>query len=304
MGRIVWIALAVAIGLYLTVLLAFAIQQRSLLYPAPPAPRGAATDMPPGFAAVALSTEDGLTLHAAYRTAAPGMLTLVFLHGNGSQIEASARATALLGARGHGVLLVEYRGYRGNPGKPSEAGLYADGRAALAWLRAQGVAPAQTVLIGNSLGSGVASQLAVETPVAGLVLISAFTSLPDVAVAHYPWLPARLLLRDRYDNRAKVARIRAPLLVLHGTADTVVPDGQGRTLVAAAHRATLELVPGAGHELAFMPETQLRIAKWLAAIGFDQAPAGSDKAAPSQSGISASPSASTRRSSTISPSSG
>ncbi|NYT42453.1 alpha/beta hydrolase [Sphingomonas sp. R-74633] len=263
MTKVALAALGLIAGLYLVVLVALAVAQRSLIYPAPPAPGAGASAVPPGFTSIALETADGLSLHAAYRAAVLGRQTLVFFHGNGSSIDESAVATDQLGARGYGLLLVEYRGYRGNPGKPSEAGLYADGRAALAWLGMHGVATQRTVLIGNSLGSGVATELAARMPVAGLVLISGFTSLPDVAAGHYPWLPVRLMLRDRFDNRAKLAKVAAPVLVLHGTADTLIPADQGRALAAAAPHATLELVSGYGHELAFEPEAQTRTLAWL-----------------------------------------
>ncbi|MBB4099499.1 alpha/beta hydrolase [Sphingomonas kyeonggiensis] len=264
--RIALVVLAILAFLYLTALVSLALGQRALIYPAPKAASINPADVPPGFAPVTLATRDGLHLHAAYRTAAPGHPTLVFFHGNGSRIEESALATALLGQRGNGLLLVEYRGYRGNPGKPSEQGLYADGRAALAWLDGHGVPANQRILIGNSLGSGVATQLATEQPIAGLVLISGFTSLPDVAAGHYPWLPARLLLRDRYDNLTKLPQVSAPVLVLHGTADTLIPASHARALAAAAPRADLELVPGYGHELAFEPVAQARILAWLGAL--------------------------------------
>jgi pimeloyl-ACP methyl ester carboxylesterase len=98
------------------------------------------------------------------------------------------------------------------------------------------------------------------------VLVSGFTSLPDVAAGHYPWLPAKLLLRDRYDNLTKLAQINTPLLVLHGTADTLIPASHARALAAAAPRADLELVPGYGYELAFEPVAQARILAWLDAL--------------------------------------
>lgn len=259
-------ALAILVALYLIALVSLALAQRALIYPAPKAAGINPADIPPGFSSATLATRDGLHLQAAYRAAAPGHPTLVFFHGNGSRIEESALTTALLGQRGNGLLLVEYRGYRGNPGKPSEQGLYADGRAALAWLDRHDVPPKQRILIGNSLGSGIATQLATEQPIAGLVLVSGFTSLPDVAAGHYPWLPAKLLLRDRYDNLTKLAQINTPILVLHGTADTLIPASHARALAAAAPRADLELVPGYGYELAFEPVAQARILAWLDAL--------------------------------------
>lgn len=113
----------------------------------------------------------------------------MFFHGNGDSLAGAGTATKLLETRGYGLLLVEYRGYGGNPGKPSESGLYLDGRAAMAWLATQQTGPERIVLIGNSLGSGTAVQLAREGPVAALILISGFTSLADVVSDHYPWVP-------------------------------------------------------------------------------------------------------------------
>jgi uncharacterized protein len=255
--------LGVVVGLYLAVLLALYLAQRGLIFPAP---AGATLAPPPGFVRVAFDTEDGLRLGGAYRKAVAGRPTILFFHGNGDSLAGAEAATRRIAEAGYGVLLVEYRGYAGNPGAPSEAGLYRDGRAALAWLARHGVPAARTVLIGNSLGSGVATQLATEQKVAGLVLVSGFTSLPDVAAGHYRWLPVRPLLRDRFANRDKMGRVAAPVLVLHGEADTLIPAGHGVALAGAAKDATLELVPGAGHELAYSERAQAEIVAWLGRV--------------------------------------
>lgn len=254
-----WIV-AAAGALYLALLIALFFGQRVLLYPAPP---GATLSPPPGFAAIRLDAEDGLVLAAAWRAASKGRSTVLFFHGNGDSLVGAETATRGLAAAGYGVLLVEYRGYAGNPGSPSEQGLYRDGRAVLAWLGRHGVTPAQTVIMGNSLGSGVATALAAEAPIAGLVLISPFTSMADAAAPLYPWLPVRALLRDRFDNRAKLAEVAAPILLLHGTADRLIPSRHSVALAGAGKRATLGLVPGAGHDLAYMPEAQAMIVAWL-----------------------------------------
>lgn len=207
------------------------------------------------------------------------------------------------------MLLVEYRGYAGNPGSPSELELYRDGRAALAWLPQRGIAPGCVVVVGNSIGSRVATEVAAGATVAGLVLVSGFTGLPGVVVPLYPWLPVRMLLRDRFDSRAKIARVNAPILLLHGTADSLIPARHSIALAGAARDTRLALVPGARHELAYSAQSQITIVRWLAQIGRrcaagDQAGGAESSAAASQSGTIASPSASRRRSSTIRPSSG
>src|SRR5690606_24335011 len=119
----------------------------------------------------------------------------------------SLYVTELLASRGYGLLLAEYRGYNGNPGKPDEEGLYHDGRAALAFLESAGIARRDVVLAGLSIGTGPAVQLATEQEVRALILISPVASLPMTASAAYPWLPVRWLLRDRYDNLAKLPRV-------------------------------------------------------------------------------------------------
>lgn len=259
---VTWAALILAV-MILAMLATVFLAQRTLIYPAPQPP---VQGVPPGMLTATLQTDDGLPLHAAYRPAAAGLPVIIFFHGNGDSLAGAAAATERLGAAGYGLLLVEYRGYGGNPGSPSESGLYRDGRAALAWLAARGMKREDVVLIGNSLGSGVATQLASEGRVAALVLVSGFTSLTDVVSGLYPWAPVKLLLRDRYDNQAKLARISAPVLVLHGTHDTLIPVAQGEQLAAASAKATLIRVDRAGHDLAYLPVSQERIAAWLARL--------------------------------------
>ena len=168
LGVLAFLALAYAL---VVALLYFA--QTSLIYPAPRVigePTG-------GFEQVTYETSDGLALGAGYRAAAPGFPTILYFHGNGADWVSSVVATDRLVPAGYGVLAAEYRGYRGNPGTPSEQGLYRDGRAALAFLGTRGVQPHDIVIIGNSIGSGVATQMATEVIPRALVLISPFASL-------------------------------------------------------------------------------------------------------------------------------
>ncbi|MGH7378363.1 MAG: alpha/beta hydrolase, partial [Candidatus Methylomirabilales bacterium] len=147
---------------------------------------------------------------------------------------------------GAGVLLLDYRGYGGSGGAPTEEGLYRDGEAAAAWVEAQGLGP--LVYVGESLGTGVAVEVALRRPPAALVLQSPFTSLTDVAARHYPYLPVRLLLKDRYESLEKIARVSCPVLVIHGDRDSIIPIAQGRKLFEAVpgRKAFLE-VPGGDH---------------------------------------------------------
>ena len=150
---------------------------------------------------------------------------------------------------GLSVLLFDYRGYGGNTGRPSEEGLAADARAAQAWLAAQpDVDPQRIAYFGESLGAAVAVGLAVQRPPAALILRSPFTSLADVGAVHYPWLPVRWLLLDRYPSIERIASVHAPLLVIAGDRDDIVPLPLSRRLYdAAVEPKRFVLVPGAGH---------------------------------------------------------
>ena len=250
-------------AIYLAAMCILAVKQHTLIYPAPRAAPTAGEAFP-GFKEVALRTRDGLQLRALHKPARSGLRTLIFFHGNGDSLRGAIAATGSLAAAGFGVLLPEYRGYGGNLGAPTEDGLYRDGEAALQWLTEKGVPHQQVVLIGNSLGSGVATELASRHAVGRLVLISGFTSLPDVAAAHMRIFPVRLLLKDRYENVAKLPRVACDVLVLHGMNDTLIPPSHGTALARASKRSSLEIVPGAGHELAYLSQTQAAVLRWLA----------------------------------------
>lgn len=240
----------------------YAAQDR-FIYPAPQTRHNPA----PGFAAEMLTTADGLALQAHWRAPAEGRPSIVFFHGNGGSLALAAQEMRGFAAEGYGVLLVEYRGYGGNPGSPSEEGFYRDGRAAMAFLAKRGIAPARTVIVGHSLGTGTASQMAQEFAPAALVLLAPFTSLPDVAAEAMPLVPARWLVRGRFDNLAKVPGLAVPVLILHGTADRVVPFALGERLAGAAPRATFRALGGAGHMISMEAEVQAAQLEWLAARG-------------------------------------
>ncbi|MGZ8996730.1 MAG: alpha/beta hydrolase, partial [Rhodospirillales bacterium] len=154
---------------------------------------------------------------------------------------------------GLGVLLVGYRGYGGNPGHPSEEGFYEDARAAARFIEAEGIPPDRVVLYGESLGSAVAIHLAAEQaarerPYAAVIGEGAPSSVADVAAKRYPFAPVRTLIKDRFDSQAKVGGINAPLLLLHGEDDTVVPQRFGRALYdAASEPKQVRWIDGAGH---------------------------------------------------------
>jgi pimeloyl-ACP methyl ester carboxylesterase len=247
--------IAGAAGLYLG--------QRSFFYPAP---QEQLATPPAGYQFVETKTSDGLTLRAAYRPAADGKATLLFFHGNGDSIEGAGAATQMLTDAGYGAFLVEYRGYGGNPGSPSEDGFYRDGEAAIKWLARNAIASKDIVIVGNSIGSGAATEMALRHNPKALVLVSAFASLPYVVSDLYPILPAQWLARDRYDNVAKLGRIKSPILILHGDSDNLVRPANAYALAKSAPNAKRIMVAGKGHELAYLPEGQRPNLAWLESL--------------------------------------
>ena len=225
-------------------------QQRRLIYFPSPGPVPSAAALLPGGRDVELHTEDGIRLGAWFLPAAggPGPAVLV-CNGNAGDRSMRAPLAAALNRMGLSVLLFDYRGYGGNPGRPSEDGLAADARAAQAWLAGQAeVDPDRIAYFGESLGAAVALGLAVERPPAALVLRSPFTSLADVGAVHYPWLPVRRLLMDRYPSIDRIGSLVAPLLVIAGESDAIVPAVLSRRLYdAAPEPKRFVLIPDAGH---------------------------------------------------------
>ncbi|NVE95289.1 alpha/beta hydrolase [Altererythrobacter lutimaris] len=255
LGRL---AVTVLVAYTIMVVILWAMQDR-FIYPAPQY----AVDPAPGFDVIALETADGLSLRAFTRQAQVGRPTIVYFHGNGGTLLAAANATRSLAAAGYGLLLVEYRGYGGNSGEPSEQGFYRDGRAAMNWLAEQGIAPADTIIVGNSIGGGTAVQMASEYSPSALMLTAPFLSLPDVAQDALPFVPAHFLMRDRFDNASKIDALEMPIFIMHGTADNVVPFEHGEALAKLSPAATFVAVEGAGHALSFSEDGQRAQLEWL-----------------------------------------
>jgi uncharacterized protein len=246
------LAAVATVVLLVAVLLALVwSQQRRLIYFPSPGRAPAASAVLPGAEEVAFETEDGVRLGGWFlpaRGKGRGPAVLV-CNGNAGDRAVRAPLAAALSRAGLSVLLFDYRGHAGNPGRPSEDGLAADARAAQAWLAARPeVDPGRIAYFGESLGAAVALRLAVERPPAALVLRSPFTSLADVGRVHYPWLPVRLLLTDQYASAARVGRLTAPVLVIAGDRDGVVPAALSRRLYdGASVPKRFVLVPGADH---------------------------------------------------------
>jgi uncharacterized protein len=240
------------------------LQRRLIYFPDTAVPP--AGSVLPGVQEITLRTQDGLTLgawHLAPIRADRGITVLV-LPGNAGSRALRAPLARRLAAAGLAVLLLDYRGYGGNPGRPSEDGLITDARAARAYLLSHGVPAQHLIYFGESLGAAVATRLATEQPPGGLVLRSPFPSLAAVGSRHYPLLPVRLLLRDRFPVTKLISQIQVPTVVVYGSADTIVPLEHSAAVAATAGGPvrTVE-VAGADHNDASLLEGSELIAAVL-----------------------------------------
>lgn len=212
-----------------------------------------------GVVDLKLSGRDGEVLQAWYSQARPGKATILFLHGNGGEIAERGDRFAAYQAEGFGVFFLSYRGYGASTGSISEGGLVSDALTAHDWLIAKGVKPAEIMLVGESLGGGVAVQLAAQRPVGALALEATFASAASVAGQRYWWLPVRLLMKDKFDSVDFIGKVHVPLLITHGDQDGAIPLSEGEKLFALANEPKrLVVVAGATHSSVFSLETWTR----------------------------------------------
>lgn len=245
-------ALILAALVYVAIAGFMYFQQRSFQYF--PAHKGG-TPQDLGLSGVTeqrVATPDGETIVLWYSPAQPGKPTVLFFHGNGGEIADRTERFAFLQSQGLGVMFVSYRGYGASTGEISEQGLVTDALTAYDVLRAKGVAPQDIMLLGESLGTGVAVQLAAQRPVGAVALEAPYTATVDIAADIYWWLPVRLLMKDQFRSRDYIAQVKVPLLIQHGDADRVVPVAQARALFEMANEPKqLVIVPGEGHDAVF-----------------------------------------------------
>jgi fermentation-respiration switch protein FrsA (DUF1100 family) len=253
-----WIAVALA-GLIVGLGLIWALQRRLIYLPDQEIPD--IDTVLPGAEEVTFSTEDDLTLTAWFLPAAAGESgTVMVFNGNAGNRASRSPLGAALSRHGYSVLLVDYRGYGGNPGSPSQQGLLADARAARSYVASRhDVDAARLIYFGESLGAGVALGLASEVPPTALILRSPFVSLADIGSHHYPFLPISLLLSDRYPNDAWITEIDAPVMMIAGSEDRIVPlDQTERLFGLASPPKSLLVIEGAGHnDFALLAGTEM-----------------------------------------------
>lgn len=244
---------------YAAIMLVMYVAQRSLQYhpenkglsPAAVGLTGVHTNM--------LETPDGERIVTWYSPATKAMPTILYFHGNAGEIGDRPGRFAYYAAQGFGVLYVSYRGFGGSTGNISERGLMTDAATAYDWLIKRNIAPARIALVGESLGTGVAVQLAAQREVGAVALDAPYTSTADIAARVYWWLPVRLLMKDQFRSVDHIGAVKAPLLITHGEIDNLIPVEFGKALFAGANQPKeMVVVPGFGHEVMFEEATWAR----------------------------------------------
>ena len=247
----------------------------SLLFPADPFPQGNWQPVGLAYEDVWFESVDGVRLHGWFVPHPRPRAIALFLHGNAGNITGRASILRTLhDSHGLAVMIFDYRGYGRSKGKPNEQGILKDARAARAWLAQRTrVAQRDIVLIGRSLGGGVAVDLAAKDGARGLVLASTFTSLPDAAAHHFPWVPTQWLMSNRLNSLEKIKEYHGPLLQSHGDADQVVPYQLGKRLFdAAPGRKQFVTIVAAGHNDPWNDEFHKTLDDFLAFIATSKPP--------------------------------
>ncbi|MGB8314609.1 MAG: alpha/beta fold hydrolase [Aestuariivirga sp.] len=258
--------LVLAVTAYALAACAMYLFQRKLQYPAENKRLTPEAVGITGASIETLATPDGENITLWYAPAKPGMPTILYFHGNAGEMGDRPLRFNYYQSRGFGVAYLSYRGYGDSSGSPTEQGLIADATAAYRWLGAKDQAPAKIALLGESLGSGVAVQLAASHMVGAVALEAPYTSTADVAARIYWWLPVHILMKDQYRSIDFIAAVKAPLLIIHGDRDTLVPLEFGKRLFAAANEPKeMEIVPGFGHDVLFEETTWAREVEFFTA---------------------------------------
>jgi fermentation-respiration switch protein FrsA (DUF1100 family) len=247
MTALKWILIVVPVG-YLAGLAVLFFMQRSFIFPIPQTGRIApgAAGFPEAEEHV-LTTADGENVIVWHVPAKPGHSVVLYFHGNGDYLAGFFGRFHDVISDGTSIVALSYRGYAGSSGQPSEAGVLQDAAAAYAFTAARYSAD-RIVVWGFSLGTGVAVALAAEHPIGKLILEAPYTSIADIAAAAFRFVPVRWLIRDSFDSDARIRRVTAPLLIMHGARDPTIPLRFGERLFAAAHQPKqFVLFPEGGH---------------------------------------------------------
>jgi fermentation-respiration switch protein FrsA (DUF1100 family) len=246
-----WRFVRTLLVIYLVVVLLVMFLETWLVYPIPPLSRGDWQPAGLDFENVHFTSEDGTKLHGWFVERPNAQRAILYCHGNGENVGMNADVlTQLSNVLDASIFIFDYRGYGHSEGTPNEKGCIADGLAAQRWLAERtGTQPSDIVVMGRSIGGSIATAIAAKQGAKALVLVNAFSRMTDVAAQHYPWLPVRLVMKNRYDSIKRIKDYAGPVFQSHGADDWIVPIRFGRELFAAAptsNKRFLEL-PQYGH---------------------------------------------------------
>ncbi|NRP58971.1 alpha/beta hydrolase [Marinobacterium sp. xm-d-564] len=218
----------------------------------------------PGASELFINTPHGNRLHTWYKPAKPGRETLVYLHGNARNLSTRGRLINILSENERGLLIFSWSGFGQSRGTPSEVSFYDDARAVFDWLaKEHNLNSSDLIIYGESLGTGVAVQLATERDFKGVILAAPYTSIAQMAADDYPWLPVNLLLKHRFDSIDKIQQVDEPLVILHSTDDDTIPYEQGVRLFEAAGEPKLFMGFEDREHTRFRSEDVDRAIRWV-----------------------------------------
>ena len=228
--------LLIFVVIYFFILISTYLFQRNLLYH-PGENNYFGDQLTVSIEKVKIKTKDNIELMSWYhRKNSNNYKTILFLHGNAGSLENRIHKINHFKHMNVNFLLISWRGFSGNEGKPTEEGLYQDARSAVAWLKSKEISEDDIIIYGESLGTGVATEIAQNKNFGGIILESPFTSMVDAGKDKYPYLPVRLLLKDKYESDKKIKNIKSPILIMHGKIDNIVPFHMGKKMYELANQ--------------------------------------------------------------------
>jgi len=187
------------------------------------------------FETINFKTSDNFVLKGWFHLKNSNKKTILFLHGNAGNLDNRIDKLNSLGSMDINFLIISWRGYSGNPGNPSEAGLYKDVLGGIKWLNEKGISNDQIILYGESLGTAIATEVGQNENFAGIILEAPFTSMVDMGQKIYPIFPVKFLLKDKYESKNKIKNIKSPILIMHGEVDKIVPFRMGKKMFELAN---------------------------------------------------------------------
>ena len=231
-------ALFTLVSFYILLLLVVFFFQRNLLYHplVDNYSKGKILEESIEIEKIKINTDDNIQLLAwFYNKNLEKYKTVLFLHGNAGSLENRIYKLNHFKDMDVNFLIVAWRGFSGNKGKPTEIGLYTDAKSAISWLKSKGITDENIILYGESLGTGIAIEIAQNKNYAGIILESPYTSMVDLGKKYYPFFPIRLLLKDKFESFKKINNVKIPVLVMHGRSDNIVPFAMGKEIYELAN---------------------------------------------------------------------